>query len=181
MRVISGTRRGLKLADFEGRDIRPTTDRVKENIFNIISPHVYGANVLDMFAGTGAFSIEAISRGANSAVLCELTDLSAKIVKKNLERANFGEKCSLYIGDSIRFVENSDKHYDIIFLDPPYNTGLLKKALCKIAKHKAINDEGIIVAECDYIEKPENIDGLKLIKERRYGRTYILIYRLTNV
>lgn len=122
MRVIAGMRRGMKLAEFEGSDVRPTTDRVKENIFNIISPYVPDAKVLDMFSGTGALSIEAVSRGAERAVLCELSDSSAKIVKKNLERADFGDKCTLVLGDSIAYAKKTAEKFDIIFLDPPYNT-----------------------------------------------------------
>ena len=177
MRVIAGIRRGLKLSDFEGDAIRPTTDRVRENIFNIISPYIYDAKVLDMFAGTGAFSIEAISRGAECAILCEKSNASADIVKKNLEKANFGEQCVLKIGDSIDFIAKTDKQFDIIFLDPPYNTGLLMSALDKIAKRDVLTQNGIVIVECDDTEVPPVISSLECIKEKKYGRTHILIYK----
>lgn len=178
MRVIAGVRRGLKLSEFEGSDIRPTTDRVKENIFNIISPYVPDARVLDMFAGTGALSIEAVSRGAASAYLCELSASSAKIVKKNLEKADFGEKCRLILGDSIDYVRSSAERFDIIFLDPPYNTGLLGAALEAIVCAGVLDDDGIIVAECDSPEYPSEPNGLTLFRQKRYGRSCILIYKL---
>lgn len=176
MRVVAGIRRGLKLADFEGRDIRPTTDRVKENIFNIISQYVPDADVLDMFAGTGALAIEAVSRGARSAVLCELSDASAEIVGENLKRAGFGDKCALMKCDCLDFIKRTEEKFDIIFLDPPYNTGLLGKALGAIADGDVLSDRGIAVAECDGPEHPREVAGLDLIKEKKYGRTYILVY-----
>ncbi len=115
MRVIAGIRRGLKLCDFDGDAIRPTTDRVRENIFNIISPYVTDADVLDMFAGTGAFSIEAISRGARSAVLCELSEKSSLLARKNISKAAFEGKCRVEIGDSIDYLNRAGKQFDIIF------------------------------------------------------------------
>lgn len=178
MRVIAGMRRGMKLAEFEGSDIRPTTDRVKENIFNIISPYVPEAKVLDMFAGTGALSIEAVSRGAKSALLCELSESSAKIARTNLEKADFGDVCKLMIGDSVGYVEKTEEKFDIVFLDPPYNTGLLKKALDAIAQKGVLEEDGIVVAECDGPEYPSKIEGLVLSKQKKYGRSYILIYEL---
>lgn len=177
MRVIAGIRRGLKLADFEGENIRPTTDRVRENIFNIISPYIPDADVLDMFAGTGAFSIEAISRGARSAVLCELSEKSGSVAKKNIDKADFNDSCVIRYGDCIKYVSGTDKKFDIIFLDPPYNTGLLMKALCAVSKSGILSKDGIIIAECDNTEKPDSIEGFELVKEKRYGRTYILIYK----
>ena len=177
LRVIAGIKRGMKLAEFEGDNIRPTTDRIKENIFNIISPYIAGAKVLDMFAGTGALSIEAVSRGAASALLCELSDLSAKIVKQNLKKADFGDKCRLVIGDSINYAKDTKEKFDIIFLDPPYNTGLLAKALDIIAQNGLLSDGGIAVVECDGPEYPASIDGLELCKEKRYGRSYVLVYK----
>ncbi|MBE7027028.1 MAG: 16S rRNA (guanine(966)-N(2))-methyltransferase RsmD [Ruminococcaceae bacterium] len=180
MRVIAGIRRGLKLADFEGENIRPTTDRVRENIFNIISPYVPDADVLDMFAGTGAFSIEAISRGAKSSVLCELSQNSGSVAKKNIDKADFNDSCTIRYGDCIKYVLGTDKKFDIIFLDPPYNTGLLMKALGAVSKSGVLADEGIVIVECDNTEKPDSIEALELVKEKRYGRTYILIYKPKN-
>ena len=176
MRVISGKKRGMKLAGFDGDAIRPTTDRVKENIFNMIAPYVPDARVLDLFAGTGALAIEAISRGAAGAVLCESAAASAKIIELNLAKADFTELCRLERGDCFSFLARNVEKFDLVFLDPPYNTGLLKKALDAIVKQDCLAADGIIVAECDDPEKPPEVGGLSLKKERKYGRTYILIY-----
>ena len=176
MRVVAGIRRGLRLADFEGRGIRPTTDRIKENIFNIIAPYVPEADVLDMFAGTGAMAIEALSRGARSAALYELAEASAAVVRENIKRAGFENECTLVMGDSIALAKKASEKFDIIFMDPPYNTGLLEKALRVTAEFGLLADGGIAVAECDGPEKPDGTEGLELIKEKKYGRSCILVY-----
>lgn len=176
MRVISGSKRGMKLAGFDGEAIRPTTDRVKENIFNMIAPYVPDARALDLFAGTGALSIEAVSRGAAGAVLCESASASVKIIEQNLEKTGFSGLCRLERGDCFSFLSRNTEAYDLIFLDPPYNTGLLDQALNRIVQQKCLAADGIIVAECDGPEKPAAIKGLSLQKEKKYGRTYILIY-----
>ena len=166
----------MKLFGFEGEAIRPTADRVKENIFNLIAPYVAEAEVLDLFAGTGALSLEALSRGAAHAVLCEQARPSLEIIRKNLNKTGFLEQSSIVEGDSFTFLSRNHKKFDLIFLDPPYNTGMLSKALHLIGSQKCLSAEGLAVAECDGPERPGEIDGLRLIKERRYGRSYILIY-----
>lgn len=176
MRVIAGKKRGMKLSGFEGEAIRPTADRVKENMFNLIAPHVADAEVLDLFAGTGALSIEALSRGAAHAVLCEQARSSLGIIRKNVEKTGFLEQCSIVEGDCFGFLARNYKKFNLIFLDPPYNTGMLLKALRMIGRGSCLAAGGVVVAECDGPERPGEIAGLTLIKERRYGRTYILIY-----
>lgn len=178
MRIIAGKKRGMKLLGFEGESIRPTTDRVKENIFNMIAPHVADAVVLDLFAGTGALSLEAISRGAAAAVLCEQSAPSQKIIRQNLSKTGFSEACTLICGDCFHYLAACCQKFDLIFLDPPYNTGLLEKALHEIVRRGCLADGGLVVAECDGPERPEAVGGLTLVKERKYGRTYILIYTL---
>ena len=176
MRIIAGKKRGMKLSGFEGEAIRPTADRVKENMFNLIAPHVTDAEVLDLFAGTGALAIEALSRGAAHAVFCEQARPSLEIIRKNLNKTGFIGQSSIVEGDSFTFLSRNQKQFDLIFLDPPYNTGMLSRALHLIGSQKCLSPDGIAVAECDGTERPGEIDGLKLIKERRYGRSYILIY-----
>ena len=178
MRIIAGKKRGMKLLGFEGESIRPTTDRVKENIFNMIAPYVADAVVLDLFAGTGALSLEAISRGAAKAVLCEQSASSQKIIRQNLSKTGFSEACTLICGDCFTYLAKCSQKFTLIFLDPPYNTGLLEKALHGIARCGCLADGGLVVAECDGPERPEAVEGLTLVKERKYGRTYILIYTL---
>lgn len=175
MRIISGTKRGLKLYDFDGGDIRPTTDRVKENIFNIIAPNVRSSNILDLFCGTGALSVEAISRGADSAVLCDSSKKSLELAKKNAFHAGFENKCEFLLTDAITFLKNTKRIFDIIFLDPPYNSGLAESSLKLIFDRGILSDSGIVVLERD---KPEVFQApyAVLSKEKKYGRTYICIY-----
>lgn len=175
MRVIAGKKRGLKLFDFEGDDIRPTTDRVKENIFNIIFPHIYGSDVLDLFCGSGALSIEALSRGSESAVLCDVSSVSLNLAKKNVNHASFNDKCVFFQKSGIDFLKETDRKFDIIFLDPPYNSGLAEKSLRAIFENEVLSEDGIAVLERDETDVFD-FDGASLIKEKKYGRTYICIY-----
>lgn len=175
LRIISGSKRGLKLYVFEGKDIRPTTDRVKENIFNIIAPNVRGSNVLDLFCGTGALSLEAVSRGAASAVMCDVSKESLALSRKNVEHAGFEGQCELLNTDAVSFLNTTAKKFDIVFLDPPYNSGLAEKSLELIFSKEILNDGGIVVLERDDTDSFQTPYAV-LKKEKRYGRTYICIY-----
>ncbi len=176
MRIISGIKRGLKLYDFEGGDIRPTTDRIKENIFNIIAPDVREGSVLDLFCGTGALALEAVSRGAASAVMCDASKESLALAKKNVSHAGFEDKCELILTDATAFLKKSSKKFDIIFLDPPYNSGLAEKTLKLIFANDILAEDGIVVLERD---ETDSFDASYAVlkKEKRYGRTYICIYK----
>lgn len=173
MRVISGTKRGLKLFEFEASNIRPTTDRVKENIFNIIAPYVSDSNVLDLFCGTGALSVEALSRGAKSALLCDNSKTSLELAKKNVNHAGFADKCEFVLKNGIDFLCETHCLFDIIFLDPPYNSGLAGKSLNKA--FDVLSNNGIVVLERDNPDTFE-VSGGVCIKEKKYGRTHISIY-----
>ena len=144
MRVITGTARGRKLLEPAGMDIRPTTDKVKESIFNIVQFDVEGRRVLDLFAGTGQLGIEALSRGAKSATFVDASKDAVKIVRENLTRCGF--EAQVVQGDSLQFLERCGK-FDLIFLDPPYATDLVDKALEKIIKFDILSDSGIIICE----------------------------------
>ncbi|MGN0148803.1 MAG: 16S rRNA (guanine(966)-N(2))-methyltransferase RsmD [Clostridia bacterium] len=176
MRIISGIRRGHKLIEFEGEDIRPTTDRVKESIFNIIQSYVPDAAVLDMFCGSGALSFEALSRGAKKAVCIDLDKRSVAVIKRNAEALKFTDKCEIINISCFDYMARAKEKFDIIFLDPPYNKGFIEPVLKGIVEHNLLEKEGIIVLESDNTDYHEEIPGLKLLKQRRYGRTYITIY-----
>lgn len=176
MRVVGGAKRGFKLRDFGGSAIRPTSDRVKENIFNIISPYVPGAVVLDLFSGTGALAIEALSRGAKRAVLCDNANRSLAIIRDNIKKTGFGDVSKIVKSDAIAYLKNCIEKYDIIFLDPPFNMGLLAAALRQIAASDVLTDSGIVVVEQDGTEILEEIPGLSLKKQKKYGRIYISVY-----
>lgn len=177
MRIISGIRRGHKLYEFCGQDVRPTTDRVKESVFNLIQGYVSSARVLDMFAGSGALSFEALSRGAEYAVLIDNDKRSIDIIKKNITELKFEDICRTYEMSCFDYVKSCTEKFDIIFLDPPYNKGLIEPALTAISENKLLSDTGIVMLESDNTDFKSDFFGLEMIKQRRYGRTYITIYK----
>ena len=176
MRVISGRIRGKKLYSLEGDNTRPTTDRVKENIFNIIAPYVASAAVLDLFAGSGALGIEALSRGALRCDFVEISRDAAGVVKKNLGETPFGSQSRVFICDFADFLQKAEGGYDIIFLDPPYKAGCYAPALDLILKKQLLSEGGIIVMEAD-AAFGEKITSFEVVKERRYGQTKIMILK----
>lgn len=146
MRVITGTARGRRLKPLEGMDTRPTTDRVKEGMFSILQFDIEGRRVLDLFAGTGQLGIESLSRGAESAVFVDRNREALKVIAENLAATNLEAHASVISGDSLGYLANRGK-FDLIFLDPPYDTGLLDAALEKIETFDILRPHGIIVAE----------------------------------
>ena len=176
MRVITGSARGMTLKTLEGRDVRPTTDKVKEAVFSIIQFEIEGRRVLDLFAGSGQLGIEALSRGAQSAVFVDADKNAIKVVKENLAKTRLDSQASVFQTDSAAFLTMTDRTFDIAFLDPPYQTGLLQKALASIGAH--IAQGGVVVCEHPTEEKlDDGFDGLVKQKDYRYGKTEITVYR----
>ena len=139
MRIISGTARGTKLFTLEGLDTRPTLDRVKEPLFNIINFDLEDAVVLDLFAGSGALGLEAISRGAKKVFLCEKNRNAANIVEKNIEKTKFQDQAILIRNDfekAISFIEQLNEKIDVVFIDPPYRTNYIKISIEKLLETK---------------------------------------------
>ncbi len=177
MRVISGSAKGRKLIAPPGFDTRPTTDRVKESIFNIISPYLPAKSVLDLFSGSGALGIEALSRGSERAVFVENDKAAIGITRHNLELARVSDRADVVFGDFCEYLGRAIGQFDIIFLDPPYNTGLLTSAIEKIAENNLLSDNGIIVAESEYMgEEPDN-GHYDIIKYAKYGKTTVFVLR----
>ena len=175
MRVISGTARGLKLASLDGDATRPTLDNVKEAIFSMLFDKVRDARVLDLFAGSGALGIEALSRGASSCVFVDKNAKAVKVIEDNLSKSRTKEKAHVLCTDSFDALSRLDKdgrEFDIIFLDPPYAEGLLDKALSDISSLSLLSEGGIIVAESDK-GTPLDIQNYKLTKDKDYGRVCI--------
>ena len=146
MRVITGTARGRKLLTLSGEDVRPTTDKVKEALFSIIQFEIEGRRVLDLFAGSGQLGIEALSRGAAGCVFVDQSRQAVNIIRKNIEACGFGELSRVHQSDALGFLSSyqcSGLRFDIAFLDPPYASGLLIKALPAVAEH--MNRGGVIV------------------------------------
>lgn len=176
MRVITGSARGMVLKTLEGNDVRPTTDKVKEAVFSAIQFEIEGRRVLDLFAGSGQLGIEALSRGAKEAVFVDSDKNAIKTVKENLTKTRLGDNAAVLQTDSVAFLGMTDKIFDIAFLDPPYFTGLLQKALSRLDGHMASG--GIAICEHPCAETlPDEQGGLKKQKEYKYGKIAVTIYR----
>ncbi len=174
MRVITGTARGRRLKTPDNYDIRPTTDNVKESVFNIIQFDIEGRQVLDLFAGTGQLGIECLSRGAAGAVFVDRDKDAVRIVKDNLKTC--GMKATVLQEDSISFLNHCGK-FDVIFIDPPYDSDLYESALKIINLVDILSEGGIIICEARR-EKvlPEMTEPYRKRKEYDYGKVKICIY-----
>ncbi len=177
VRVISGSARGLKLSAPEGLSTRPTTDRVKESIFNIIGRYLPVESVLDLFAGSGALGIEALSRACSHAVFVENDNAAIDVVKRNTASARVEGRCDILKREAMAYLCETDKKFDIIFLDPPYNTGLLTSAAEEIRNRGLLTESGIIVAETELGGEEPSGDKFEILKKAKYGKTLIFVLK----
>lgn len=176
MRVITGSARGMSLKTLEGETTRPTSEKVKEAVFSALQFEIEGRRILDLFAGSGQLGIEALSRGAESAVFVDSDKNAVKTIKENVEKTRFGDKSLVYQGDSISFLSMTGKIFDIAFIDPPYSTGLLQKAMEKLGDR--IAEGGAAICEHSFDEElPDSFGELIKQKDYRYGRIAVSIYR----
>ena len=174
MRVIAGKHRSRILNEFNGQDIRPTTDRVKESLFNILQNKIQGSTVLDLFCGSGNLGIEAISRGAEKVVFIDNSKKSIELCKANLNKLK--EDGQTLFADSLSFLKRTIEKFDIIFLDPPYKTDIGENALKIIAENQLLTDDGVAVFESDrFLDK--EIGGLTKTDERKYGYVHLSFYK----
>ncbi|MBQ8074424.1 MAG: 16S rRNA (guanine(966)-N(2))-methyltransferase RsmD [Oscillospiraceae bacterium] len=174
MRVITGSCRGRRLKTPTGNDVRPTTDNVKEAVFNIIRSDVEGRRVLDLFAGTGQLGIEALSRGAKEAVFVDASPASLKIVKENLQLCSL--EATVVRSDAVAYLSRCGK-FDLIFIDPPYASGLYEKVLESINLFDILSEGGIIIVEADRdCPLPDMAPPYRRLKEYRYGKVKICTY-----
>lgn len=178
MRVITGKARGVSLKTPEGMQTRPTTDRVKEAMFSIIHFDVPGAKVLDLFGGTGQLGIEALSRGAESAVFVDSREESCKLIRENLTRTKLQPQGKVVPADYLEYIHRCREKFDIILLDPPYAEVFLENALKTIVEIDILQSGGIIVAERP-VEKelPFEFAGYTRSKDYKYGKTLLTLYR----
>lgn len=149
MRVIAGSARRLQLVTPKGMDTRPTADKIKETLFNILAPDIYGVDFLDLFSGSGGIGIEALSRGANSATFVEKDKKAIECIKKNLQTTGFTEVSSVYPYDVLSTLYNLHpaKPYDIVFMDPPFYNNLEKQVLNILRNLDIINEDTMIIIE----------------------------------
>lgn len=178
MRVITGKARGIQLKTPEGMLTRPTADRVKEALFSIIHFDIPGAKVLDLFGGTGQLGIEALSRGASSAVFVDAREESCKLIRENLKRTKLEHDAKVLRSDYLDYLSRCREQYNIIFLDPPYAEVFLENAIKKITEIDILQSNGIIVAERPLgKELPWEFKGYTRSKDYKYGKVLLTVYR----
>ena len=178
MRVISGKARGITLKTPDGLATRPTADRVKEALFSIIQFDLPGANVLDLFGGIGQLGIEALSRGAKSAVFIDEREDACRLIKENLKRTKFEDIGKVIRSDYLAYLKNTREKFDIILLDPPYAEIFLENSLKMITEIDILQSSGIIVTERPLgKELPWSFDGFTRSKDYKYGKTLLTLYR----
>ena len=173
MRIISGKARGTKLFSPEGEGTRPTLDRVREAVFSMICEYIPGSEVLDLFAGSGAMGLEALSRGAAFADFVDSDSSAVGVINKNTDKTRL-VNCQVHHCDFKSFLAKCTKTYDIIFLDPPYQAGYYDAVLDTVRDKSLLSEGGIIVAECS---KGEELDtrGFEVYRERTYGKVAVYI------
>ncbi len=178
MRIIAGRAGGLKLKSLKGKDVRPTLDRVKESMFNIIAFDLPGAEVLDLFSGFGSLGIEALSRGAAKSDFVEINKAHLKVIEQNLKKAKLFDLAKLYNQDVYLYLKNCSQKYDIIFMDPPYKKDMSAEAIKLIIENDLLKEKGLIISERAETENVEEYRELKIIKNKKYGNSLIIIYQL---
>ena len=178
MRVITGKARGIQLKTPEGMTTRPTTDRVKEALFSIIQFEIPGAKVLDLFGGTGQLGIEALSRGAKSAVFVDAGEPACRLIRENLKRTKLEADARVVRSDYLTYLKSCRETFQIILLDPPYAEVFLENALKCITEIDILQSGGIIVAERPLgKELPWEFEGFTRSKDYKYGNTLLTVYR----
>ena len=178
MRVITGIARGRRLKEPNGMETRPTTDRVKEGIFSSIQFEVEGRKVLDLFGGTGQMGIEALSRGAAHCTFVDLQKQAVAVIRENVNSTGFADQSTIIQGDALAFLSRCREKFDLIFLDPPYGSGLLEKAMETITAIDIVSENGIIVCENGSNSGwPVVTEPYRMQKEYRYGKIRTALYR----
>lgn len=183
MRIISGKYAKRNLFTLKSNKTRPTSDKVKESLFNSLGQFFEGGSVLDLYAGSGALGIEAVSRGYNDATLVDINYAACDIIRKNVALTKEESRFSVYKMSSntaLKFLAEKGKKFDLVFLDPPYAKQRIAKDMQKMWQLDLINENAIIVAETDDDTELGEIPNFKLIKEHHLGKTIVRIYRKEN-
>ena len=177
MRVITGSARGRRLKELEGMETRPTTDRVKEGLFNVLQFDIEGRRVLDLFAGTGQLGVECLSRGAASAVFVDKRPDAVKLIRENLKLCDLTDRARVVAGDSMEFLKSVREKFDLVLLDPPYQAELLEAAIAHIARHDLLTPPGMMAAEHPADKTlPALSAPYRMGRTYRYGKIAVTIY-----
>ena len=175
MRIIAGTLKNFRLISPKGQSIRPTSDRAREWIFSCLIGQIKNARVLDLFSGTGAFGLEALSRGARSVTFIDQAAQAVDLTRKNVEKA--GVSADIFRDDAGSFLSRTDKCYDVIFLDPPYRFDQLEKLAAIICERRLLADDGILIYETDRHEHPIELEHFSRTREQTQSRTRVVFYQ----
>ncbi len=172
MRIISGSKRGMNLVTPEGMSTRPTSDRIKETLFNMIAPDIYDSYFLDLFSGSGQMGIEALSRGAKEAIFVEKDKKAIVAIESNLKKTGFDESSILYKNDVFFILSQLRGHepFDIIFMDPPYNHLIEKQVLEQLYRYDYVSEDTLVIVEASLETSFEYVSeiGFSIIKEKLY-------------
>ncbi|WP_150283844.1 16S rRNA (guanine(966)-N(2))-methyltransferase RsmD [Rummeliibacillus sp. TYF-LIM-RU47] len=184
MRIISGERKGMALKAVNGMTTRPTTDKVKESLFNIIGPYFNGGTVLDLFAGSGGLGLEALSRGMEHGIFIEKDSRAFQNLKENISKCRYENCTEVYRNDALRAIKLLIKNKvqaDLIFLDPPYKKQQYYNMVEDIVANQMIHEDGTIVCEHDReVDLPAVFLDFHKVREEEYGSTIISIYRFVE-
>ena len=178
MRIITGEYRGRRLESPIGYDVRPTTDKVKEAIFNLLMNDIWDAVVVDLFAGTGNLGLEALSRGAKRCYFCDNSRESLNLIKVNIAKCTAQDKSVVLAGDYSKALGRIKEQVQVFLIDPPYKDGLYEKCLNQIDELDLLDEEGIIITEHGVHDPvPQQAGNLIKVKEKKYGKIMVSIYR----
>ena len=184
MRIVAGKLKNRKIYSREGRDTRPTLERIKEAIFSILGEQIENARFLDLYSGTGNIAIEALSRGAKRAVMIEKDKEALRIIIENINNLNLADNCRAYKNDVFRAIEilgRKNEKFDIIFMDPPYQDNVTKKVLKAIEKAEILADDGLIICEHHLLEELEDkVYCFTKTDERKYNKKVITFFTYSN-
>ena len=175
MRIIGGLARGTKLYTLEGKDTRPTLDRVRESLFNILQNEIKDSKLLDLFSGSGAIGLESISRGAKKAILCDKNKQAIQIINKNVEKLRVKEKVEVLCTDYEKYLNSTKEQFEYIYIDPPYNTNYISNSI------QIINDKNLLTEKDEKERVEEEISKLNvsinIYDTRKYGRAWLIFMR----
>ncbi|MBP2622830.1 16S rRNA (guanine(966)-N(2))-methyltransferase RsmD [Streptococcus oricebi] len=177
MRVVAGNYGGRPLKSLAGQTTRPTTDKVKGAIFNMIGPYFDGGRVLDLYAGSGGLAIEAVSRGMTSALLVEKDRRAQTVIQENIRMTKEEDKFSLWKMEATRALARLDQVFDLVLLDPPYAKEQIVSDIENLAQRQLLSQEVLVVCETDKsVELPQEIAGLSIWKQKNYGISKVTVY-----